>query len=108
MKIYNDLKSATVDGTGLNAATLEAAKADEWFRNTAIRQTQRVQHTATITSNLYRTAYANANDSTKVVSQQTEEKKSRANAALGNTDFRLAVTFATDRAARYAQRVERI
>ena len=104
LKIYNDLKSATVDGTGLNAATLEAAKADEWFQKYGYT-TDTEGTTYCNYYNLYRTAYANANDSTKVVSQQTEEEKSRANAALGNTDFRLAVTFATDRAARYAQRV---
>jgi len=104
LKIYNDLKSATVDGIGLTAATLEAAKSDGWFEKYRYFS-DRDGTTYSNYYNLYRTAYANANDATKVVSQQTDEEKERANAALGNVDFRLAVTLATDRAARYAQRV---
>ena len=104
LKIWNDLKSGTVDGCGLNAATLEAAKSDDWFDKYGYTS-DTDGTTYSNYYNLYRTAYANANDATKVVSEQTDEEKDRANAALGNTDFRLAVTFATDRAARYAQRV---
>lgn len=104
LKIYNDLKSGTVDGTGLTAATLEAAKTDGLIDDYGyITDTDGTTYSNYY--NLFRTAYANANDETKVVSQQTDEEKDRANAALGNTNFRLAVTFATDRPARYAQRV---
>lgn len=103
LKIYNDLKAGIVDQTGLNAATLEAAKSDGWFDQYGyISDTD--GNTYSNYYNLYRTAYANANDETKVVSGQTDEEKERANAALGNQNFRLAVSFATDRAARQAQR----
>lgn len=104
LKIWNDLKAGTVDGTGLTAATLEAAKSEGWFEKYGYTS-ETDGMTYSNYYNLFRTAYANANDATKVVSEQTDEEKDRANAALGNKDFRLAVTFATDRAARYAQRV---
>lgn len=102
LKLYNDAKAGTVDGTGLNSAQVEAAKADGLFDEYSY-----VSDTDGSTFpnyyNLYRTAYANANDETKVVSQLTDEDKERANAALGNVDFRLAVTFATDKASMNAQ-----
>lgn len=104
LKIYNDLKSGTVDGTGLNSATLEAAKADGLFEE-YVYVTNTDGTTYSNYYNINRTAFANANDETKVVSQQTDEEKERANKALGNANFRLAVSFATDRGARYAQRV---
>lgn len=102
LKTYNDTKAGTVDGTGLTSAQVEAAKADNLFDDYSY-----VSDTDGSTFpnyyNLYRTAYANSNDETKVVSQLADDEKERANAALGNADFRLAVTFATDKASMNAQ-----
>ena len=102
LKLYNDTKAGTVDGTGLTSAQVEAAKADGLLEEYGF-----ISDTDGSTSpnyyNLYRTAYANANDETKVVSQLTDEEKDRANAAIGLKDFRLAVTFATDKASMNAQ-----
>ncbi len=102
LKLYNDTKAGTVDGTGLTSAQVEAAKADGLLEEYGfISDTD--GSTFPNYYNLYRTAYANANDETKVVSQLTDEEKDRANAAIGLKDFRLAVTFATDKASMNAQ-----
>ena len=102
LKLYNDTKAGTVDDTGLTSAQVEAAKADGLLEEYGfISDTD--GSTFPNYYNLYRTAYANANDETKVVSQLTDEEKDRANAAIGLKDFRLAVTFATDKASMNAQ-----
>lgn len=102
LKLYNDAKAGTVDGTGLTSAQVEAAKADGLLEEYGyISDTD--GSTFPNYYNLYRTAYANANDETKVVSALSDEEKDRANAALGIPEFRLAVTFATDKASMNAQ-----
>ncbi len=52
-----------------------------------------------INYNLMRMAFANVSDDSKAVSPQTEEDAARTLAAMNNQDFRLAITFALDRAA---------
>lgn len=103
-KMYNDIKNSVLDSTALNTSEVESAKADGMFDEYSyISDT--TSSTFSLYYNLYRTAYANSNDETKVVSVLTDEEKELANAALGNANFRLAVSFSMDKAARQAQRV---
>lgn len=103
-KMYNDVKSATLDGSALNTSEVESAKADGLF-DEYVYISDTNGSTFPMYYNLYRTAYANSNDETKVVSVLTDEEKDLANAALGNANFRLALSFSMDKAARQAQRV---
>lgn len=103
-KLYNDVKAGTVSATTLNSSEVESAKADGLFDD-YIYVSANSGSTFSIYYNLYRTAFANFNDDTKVVSVLTDEEKDRANAALGNANFRLAVSFSMDKATRNAQRV---
>ncbi|MDE7477180.1 MAG: peptide ABC transporter substrate-binding protein, partial [Lachnospiraceae bacterium] len=103
-KMYNDIKSGTLDGSALNTSEVESAKADGLFDD-YVYISDTTGSTFPIYYNLYRTAYANSNDETKVVSVLTDEEKDLANAALGNANFRLALSFSMDKAARQAQRV---
>lgn len=103
-KMYNDVKSGVLSRTGLSTSEVESAKADGLFDDYVfISDTN--GSTFPMYYNLFRTAYANSNDETKVVSVLTDEEKDRANAALGNANFRLAISFSIDKAARQAQRV---
>lgn len=103
-KMYNDVKSGVLSRTGLSTSEVESAKADGLFDDYVfISDTN--GSTFPMYYNLYRTAYANSNDETKVVSVLTDEEKDLANAALGNANFRLAISFSIDKAARQAQRV---
>ena len=93
-----------MDHAPLNTSEVESAKADGLFDEYVfISDTN--GSTFPMYYNLYRTAYANSNDETKVVSVLTDEEKDLANAALGNANFRLAISFSIDKAARQAQRV---
>lgn len=103
-KMYNDGKSATLDHAPLTTSEVESAKADGLF-DEYVYISDTNGSTFPIYYNLYRTAYANSNDETKVVSVLTDEEKDLANAALGNANFRLALSFSMDKAARQAQRV---
>lgn len=103
-KKYNDVKSGVLSRTALSTSEVESAKADGLFDDYVfISDTN--GSTFPMYYNLYRTAYANSNDETKVVSVLTDEEKDLANAALGNANFRLALSFSIDKAARQAQRV---
>ena len=101
-KTYKDTISGTLDGTGLNAASVEACKADGYFDEYAY-----VANTNASTFNgffnLNRAAFANANDTTKAVSVQTEEDAARTNQAVQNVHFRRAVFMGVDRGAYEAQ-----
>lgn len=103
-KIYNDIKSGVLDGSGLNTSEVETAKAEGLFDD-YVYISSTTGTTFSVYYNLFRTAYANSNDETKVVSILTDEEKDLANAALGNANFRLALSFSMDKAARQAQRV---
>lgn len=103
-KMYNDIKSGTLDGSALNSSEVESAKADGIFDDYAyVSATD--GSTFSMYYNLNRTAFANSNDETKVVSVLTDEEKERTNAALNNANFRLAVSFSIDKGSREAQRV---
>ncbi|MCI5918753.1 MAG: ABC transporter substrate-binding protein [Roseburia sp.] len=101
-KSYVDAKAGTVDGTNLNTSTIPTAKEDGLFDDYAyVSQTTSTSFTAFY--NLNRTAFADANDETKVVSDQSEEDKERTNKAMNNVHFRRAISFAVDRGSYNAQ-----
>lgn len=103
-KAYNDMKAGTIDGAGLNSSSLELAKGDGWFdMYNYITSTDATSYMGFY--NVARTAFANANDTTTVVSPQTEADAERTNAAMMNEHFRRAISFAADRGAYNAQSV---
>lgn len=103
-KAYNDMKAGTIDGAGLNSSSLELAKNDGWFDlYNYVTSTNATSYMGFY--NVSRTAFANANDTTTVVSPQTEADAARTNAAMMNVHFRRAISFAADRGAYNAQSV---
>ena len=102
LKAYNDTMAHVIDGAGLNASSAEAAKADGNFEKYAyVSACDATSFMAFV--NLHRVALANFNDESAVVSPKTEEQVARANAAMLNQNFRLAVATATDLATYNAQ-----
>lgn len=103
-KAYQDFKAGTVTNVTLNAAVIEAAKADGLYEGyNTIADTDSTSFVGFI--NLNRVAFANDNDPTKLVSPQTEEQRARTHVAINNTNFRLALCLAVDHAGRNAQGV---
>ena len=101
-KAYNDMKAGVLDGCGLNSSSVEAAKADGIFETNAyVSACDATSFMAFV--NLRRVALANFNDATAVVSPKTPEMVERANAAMLNQHFRLALGMAVDRGAYNAQ-----
>lgn len=101
-KSYNDVMAGTLDGAGLNSASIESSKADGTFEEYAYVSTPDAS-TYPAFYNLNRQAFANVNDDTKVVSNQTEEEAARTNTAMNNAHFRRAISFALDRGTYMAQ-----
>jgi len=102
-KAYNDTMAGVLDGAGLNASSVEAAKTDGVFDTLAyISATDATSFMAFY--NVNRLAFANINDGS-VATAKTDEECVRATAALRNEHFRRAVSFATDRATYNAQTV---
>ena len=103
-KMYNDLIDGTIDGCSLNSSTIEMAKEDGIFDEYSyISGTDATSYMAFY--NLNRAAFANSNDETTVISQQTEEEAARTKAAMNNVHFRRAISYAVDRGAYNAQAV---
>ena len=104
LKAYKDMRAGTIDGCGLNASALEQAKKDGIFDSLHYIS---ATNATTFGSfyNVNRAAFANANDETKVVSNQTAEEANRTMAAMRNQNFRLALSFALDRGTYNAQAV---
>lgn len=103
-KAYNDAVAGTTDGSGLNSSSLELAKEDGNFDKYGyVASTDATSYMAFY--NINRAAYANVQDSTKVVSSLTEEQKSLAKVAMANVHFRRAISFAVDRGTYNAQSV---
>lgn len=101
-KAYNDVLAGTIDGCILNTSSLQIAKTDGNFdKYHYVTDTNATTYGAYL--NLDRTAFANVNDPTTVVSQQSDEDKARTNAAVKNVHFRRAFVHAVDRAAYNAQ-----
>lgn len=103
-KAYNDTINNVVDGCSLTTSAIEVAKKDGTFdKYSYVSDTDAT--TYSVLSNINRQAFANSNDTKTVVSAQTDDQKTKANAALKNVHFRRAICFAIDRGAYNAQGV---
>lgn len=101
-KAYNDTIAGTIDGAGLNSASLEACKADGYFDDYCyVSGTDATSFSGFL--NLNRTAFANSNDSTAAVSSETEEDAARTKQAMSNVHFRRAFMMGLDRGTYMAQ-----
>ena len=103
LKAYNDTLSGVLDGAGLNASALEAAKAANLMDSIVYTSaTDATSFGAFI--NLNRTATSNFNDGS-VQTAKTEDDMFRSDVALKNAHFRRAVMHALDRGTYEAMRV---
>jgi len=103
LKGYNDAIAGTLDGSGLNASGVEAAKADGIFDTLAyVSATDATAFMAF--HNVNRLATENFNDGA-AATVKTEDDIVRSRAAMYNQHFRLAMSHATDRATYNAQTV---
>ena len=103
-KLYNDAKKGTIDGCGLTQSMVATAKEEGVFDDYADSSSLDGTTFAAFL-NLNRTAYANTNDESQLVSQKSDEEKERTKKALLNQHFRLAMDYAFDRASYSEQRV---
>ena len=95
LKAYNDTLAGILDGAGLNASALEAAKAAGLMDSIVYTSaTDATSYSAFV--NVNRTAVANFNDGA-VASTKTEDDLFRSNVALKNVHFRRAILQALDR-----------
>ncbi len=101
MKAYNDTISGAIDGTSLNAASVEKARADGSFERYA-HVTACNATTYFAFCNLDRQALSNFNDGSAATGKNAIEL-SRTVAALRNVHFRRALCFAVDRSVYNAQ-----
>lgn len=108
LKAYNDTKSGTLDGAGLNADSVAQAKTDKVGEKTYFDEYHYVTATdATAFGtfvNINRTAYANAQDG-KLQTAKDSAEQARTKAALSNVHFRRALAMALDRTSYNAQTV---
>lgn len=110
LKIYNDMKAGILPGAGMTPSAMEKAKTDmvdetgKSMFDSYVHQSDTDGTSFVGFFNLNRVTYANASDLTKVRSEKTVDDAERSRKALDNANFRLALIFATDRAARQAQR----
>lgn len=107
MKPYQDMKSGTLDGCTLTAATLETARKEQtpsgqnWFSEYGyVSPTGATSFMAFY--NLNRSAYSNSADGA-VASAKTDRQRIRTAAAMGNQNFRQAISLAANRGAYNAQ-----
>ncbi|MCD8069035.1 MAG: ABC transporter substrate-binding protein, partial [Lachnospiraceae bacterium] len=100
-KTYTDTLNGDNDSVTLNASRLELAKADGIYDTYAyISSTTTTSYMAFY--NVNRHAYANTNDGT-LESPKSDEEKARTYEAMALQSFRLALSYATDRGAYFAQ-----
>lgn len=108
LKAYNDTKSGTLDGAGLNADSVAQAKTDKVGEKTYFDEYHYVTATdATAFGtfvNINRAAYANAQDG-KLQTAKDSAEQARTKAALSNVHFRRALAMALDRTSYNAQTV---
>ncbi len=94
---YDKMKDGTFAGAGLNEDAVAKAKDDGWFAQYAyVSSTDATSFP--VFMNVYRAQYGNFNDETVAPSTLTELQKVRANLAMQNKDFRMALCTALDRA----------
>ena len=103
LKAYNDAMAGVLDGAGLNASALEAAKAAN-LMDTIVYASATDATSFGAFINLNRTATANFNDGA-VATSKTEDDMARSGIALLNVHFRRAVMQALDRGTYEAMRV---
>lgn len=101
VKAYNDTLSGAIDGTALNAASVEKAKTDGNFQQYAYVSSCNAT-TYFAFYNLDRQALSNFNDGA-AATQKNALEMSRSVAALRNVHFRRALSFALDRSVYNAQ-----
>lgn len=95
-KLYNDALANVVSGTGLNASSVELAKADGNFEKYAyVSLTNATSYCGFV--NLHRQGFANFNDATAAVSEKSEEEIARTLEAVNNVHFRRAFLSSVDR-----------
>lgn len=95
---YDLMMDGTFAGAGLNANAVEKAKKDNMFDKYAyVAGTDAGSYP--LFFNLYRKAYANYNDATIAVSELTENSRIKANLAMQNQHFRMALAMSLDRGA---------
>lgn len=93
---YGLMKDGVFAGCGLNTNALAKAKTEGMFDDYAYVSS--VDGTCfNLFLNVYRKAYANFNDETVAVSEMTEDQSLRANIAMQNQHFRLALCMGLDR-----------
>ena len=98
---YDLMRAGKLSGAGLNANSLAKARENGDFDKYAY--VSGVDASAfPVFYNLYRKQYANYNDSTVAVSTLTEDERVRANLAMRNRRFRMALVTSLDRAAENA------
>lgn len=102
-KSYTDFKAGTIDVCSLSSSTIETAKAEGLFDDYSY-----ISSTTTTTFmtfyNVNRKAYSNSNDNS-LTSSKTESERIATNKALQNQNFRLALSYATNRILYNAQKV---
>ncbi|MCD7858639.1 MAG: ABC transporter substrate-binding protein [Firmicutes bacterium] len=103
-KSYYDAVEGVITGVGLTTTTMVLAEEDGLFDEYAYVTTPSTTSYVGF-MNINRATYANTNDTTTVVSPQTEEDAARTAIAMQNQNFRLAVAMGWDRVSRNAQRV---
>lgn len=98
---YDLMRAGKLSGAGLNANALAKARENGDFSKYAY--VSGVDASAfPVFYNLYRKQYANYNDQTVAVSSLSEDDRTRANLAMQNRSFRLALVTSLDRAAENA------
>ena len=97
VKPYDDFWNGTVDTNGMTEERVQIAKEKGTYEEyTYVSETNAVSYCGFL--NVYRVAYANFNDETVGVSPKDEFDANRANAAMLNKHFRLALVMSIDRA----------
>lgn len=105
LRSYNEAKDGTIAACGFNSSALVLAKeempegADQTYFDLYHYTTKNSATTYCGWANLHRGSWTNYNDNTIGVSTQTPEEQARTQAAMINTNFRLALAMAFDRGA---------
>ena len=93
---YDLMKDGTFAGAGLNSDAAAKAEADGWFDLYAyVSGTDATSYP--VFMNVYRSQYGNYNDESVAATTLSDLEKVRANLAMQNVNFRLALTTALDR-----------
>ena len=95
---YDFMKDGTFAGAGLNSDAAAKAKEDGWFDKYAyVSGTDATSFP--VFMNVYRAQYGNYNDESVAPTTLSDLEKVRANLAMQNKNFRLALTTSLDRGA---------